>query len=88
LWRQVCDDAPTVIDKTLVTPTFVPACASLTAGKCTTRTSGSQMKVTLKYAAAGSIIFLPTDFRLGPWLRVAIPTDLPAYDYYVMVETH
>jgi hypothetical protein len=88
LWRQVCDDAPSVIDKTLVTPTFVPACAALTAGKCTARTSGTQMKVTLKYTAAGSIIFLPTDFRVGPWLRVAIPTDLPAYDYYVMVETH
>ena len=32
LWRQVCDDAPTVVDKTLVTPTFSPACAALSAG--------------------------------------------------------
>src|SRR3979490_2748718 len=35
LWKQVCDDAPSVIDKTKITPTFSPACASLTAGKCT-----------------------------------------------------
>jgi hypothetical protein len=88
LWKQVCDDAPSVIDKTRITPTFSPACASLTAGKCTGRVAGAQMQITLQYAAAGSLIFLPTDFRLGPWLRVAIPTDLPAYSYFVMVETH
>src|SRR5712691_1217272 len=88
LWKQVCDDAPSVIDKTRITPTFSPACASLTAGKCTGRVAGTQMQITLQYAAAGSLIFLPTDFRLGPWLRVALPTDLPAYTYFVMVETH
>jgi hypothetical protein len=37
---------------------------------------------------ASSLIFLPTTFRLGPWLNVAIPTSLPTYDYYVMVEQH
>jgi hypothetical protein len=87
LWRQVCDDAPSVVDKTLVTPTFAPACATLTAGKCTGRTAFSQMHITLQYNAS-SIIFLPSTFRLGPWLNVAIPTSLPAYDYYVMVEQH
>jgi hypothetical protein len=87
LWKQVCDDAPSVIDPNKVTPTFTPACASLSAGKCTARTSGIQMKISLSYNAS-SIIFLPTAFRLGPWLNVAIPTSLPAYDYYVMVETH
>ena|ERR1700687_4916525 len=87
LWRQVCDDAPTVIDKTLVTPTFSPACASLTGGHCTGRNAFSQMHITLQYDAS-TIIFLPSTFRLGPWLNVAIPTSLPAYDYYVMVEQH
>jgi TadE-like protein len=87
LWRQVCDDAPTVVDKTKVTPTFSPACASLTALKCTGRNALTQMHITLQYDAS-SIIFLPATFRLGPWLNVAIPTSLPAYDYYVMVEQH
>jgi hypothetical protein len=87
LWKQVCDDAPSVIDPTRVTPTFTPACATLTSGKCTSRTSGTQMKISLAYNAS-SIIFLPTTFRLGPWLNVAMPTALPTYDYYVMVETH
>jgi len=73
LWKQVCDDAPSVVDKTLVTPTFAPACATLTAGKCTGRTAFSQMHITLQYNAS-SIIFLPTTFRLGPFLNVTIPT--------------
>src|SRR6266852_1160801 len=73
LWKQVCDDAPTVIDKTLVTPTFSPACATLSAGKCTGRTAFSQMHITLQYNAS-SIIFLPTTFRLGPFLNATIPT--------------
>ena len=88
LWRQVCDDAPTVIDPARLTPTFTPACASLTAGKCTGRTAGTQMTITLQYTAAGSIVFLPTNFQLGPWLKVAIPIDIPSYSYFVMVETH
>jgi hypothetical protein len=87
LWRQVCDDAPSVIDKTQVKPTFTPACASLTAGKCTGRDALTQMHIKLHYDAL-SIFFLPTDFRLGPWLHVTIPTSLPDYDYYVMVEQH
>jgi hypothetical protein len=87
LWKQVCDDAPTVIDKTLVTPTFSPACATLTGNKCTGRTAFSQMHITMQYNAS-SIIFLPTTFRLGPFFNVTIPTSLPAYDYYVMVEQH
>src|SRR6266852_9558426 len=73
LWKQVCDDAPTVVDKTLVTPTFSPACATLSAGKCTGRTAFSQMHITLQYNAS-SIIFLPTTFRLGPFLNATIPT--------------
>ena len=88
LYKQVCDDAPTVIDPNhLQTPTFSPACSTLSSGKCTSRTTGTQMHITLSYDAA-SIIFLPTNFKLGPWLQVRMPTALPAYDYYVMVEIH
>jgi hypothetical protein len=88
LWKQVCDDAPSVIDKNLITSvTFVQPCATLTALKCPLRLSGAPVHVHLQYNAA-SIIFLPTMFRLGPWLNVAMPTGLPSYDYYVMVEPH
>jgi hypothetical protein len=45
------------------------------------------MQITLTYDAS-SIIFLPVNFRLGPWLQVAMPTALPSYTYFVMVETH
>jgi Flp pilus assembly protein TadG len=88
LWKQVCDDAPAVIDPTRVTAAFTPACAALNAqNKCASRTSGTQMQITLTYNAS-SIIFLPVNFRLGPWLQVAMPTTLPPYTYFVMVETH
>src|SRR5882762_6011237 len=66
LWKQVCDDAPAVIDPTRVTAAFSPACAALNAqNKCASRTSGTQMQITLTYNAS-SIIFLPVNFRLGP----------------------
>jgi TadE-like protein len=89
LWKQVCDDAPSVIDSTRITQvTFSPACATLTSGKCTTpRLGGTTMHISVNYDAR-SLIFLPTQFRLGPWLNVAIPSSLPAYNYWVMVEPH
>ncbi len=37
---------------------------------------------------ASSILFLPSAFRLGPWLNVTVPTALPSYDYSIMVEQH
>src|SRR5713226_8073823 len=58
LWKQVCDDAPAVIDPTRVTAAFSPACSVLSSNKCTLRTSGTQMQITLTYNAS-SIIFLP-----------------------------
>jgi hypothetical protein len=87
LWKQVCDDAPTVIDSSRVTPSFTPTCASLSSGKCANRPALSSLHIAMTYNAS-SLIFLPTTFRLGPWLNVAIPTSLPTYDYYVMVEQH
>ena len=87
LWKQLCADAPTVIDSTRLSLVVTPACASLTGGACAGRSVGSEIKVTVTYNAASSI-FLPSNFRLGPWLNVAIPTTLPAYDYSIMVEPH
>jgi hypothetical protein len=88
LMGQVCADTPSVVDPDSVTPLFNPACVTLSgAGHCTSRPSAQRMQVTLSYDAS-KIIFLPSRFRLGPWLDVAIPTTLPAYDYYVMVEPH
>jgi hypothetical protein len=78
------NDMPSVIDPTLTTLAILPTC-SVT--PCTARAAYTQLHITLSYNAA-SIIFLPTNFRLGPWLNVKLPTALPAYDYYVMVETH
>jgi Flp pilus assembly protein TadG len=87
LWNQVCDDAPSVINAANVLPSFSPICATLSNGKCALRTAGTAVHISLTYNAS-SIIFLPTHFRLGSFLQVEMPSTLPAYDYYVMVEQH
>jgi TadE-like protein len=89
LWAHVCGDLPSVIDPMRVqdAPLVTPACASLSGGRCTSRTTGSQLHIQMAYDAS-TITFLPTTFRLGPWFQVSIPAALPTYDYYVMVEQH
>jgi hypothetical protein len=87
LWKQVCDDAPSVVDRTKVIPSFSIACAAFTSGRCAGRTVGVAITTTLTYDASSSV-FLPTNFRLGPWLQVKIPGSQMTYDYTVMVEPH
>lgn len=67
-----------------VTVTPTPACAALTAGHCTGRSSGTVVSVQITYDVA-HIIFLPTDFGFGT-LRFTVPTHLPPYQVSVMVE--
>jgi hypothetical protein len=95
LWRQLCGDAPSVIDPTKLTLSVVAgtdgqtrACRPLPAnGKCASRPAGTELRLRLAYDAS-TIIFLPSNFRLGPWMQVKIPTTLPPYDYSIMVEQH
>jgi Flp pilus assembly protein TadG len=77
-------DMPSVIDPTQTSVTLSPTC-SVT--PCTARTAYSPLQLTVSYNAS-SIIFLPSTFRLGPWLNVVMPTALPPYQYQVMVEQH
>jgi Flp pilus assembly protein TadG len=85
LTAYVNADLPTEISSSHLTVSAVPGCTALAAGHCSSRSSGSQQKITLTYDASGSV-FLPTTFRMGAWFEVAIPANIPAYDYYVMVE--
>lgn len=95
LWKQLCDDAPSVIDPHKITLSAQPSadtvtrsCASLNAtNHCTLRLAGQELHMRLSYDAS-SIMFLPTQFRFGPWINVGLPTSLPNYDYSVMVEQH
>ena len=87
-WKQVCDDAPGVINTNSITQVSLsPACSALVNSHCTGRTPGSQLTVTLTYDASASV-FLPTTLRLGPWFTVALPSSTFAYDYTVMIEPH
>ncbi|MBV8716417.1 MAG: pilus assembly protein [Chloroflexi bacterium] len=50
------------------------------------RAPGATLYVQLQYNVAGShVLFLPTNFRIGS-LEVNVPTSLPAYRVYVLVE--
>jgi hypothetical protein len=94
LWAQLCADAPSVVDPNKITLSIQPSgdgvtrdCSALASNRCTKRVAGTELKLRLQYDAS-TIIFLPTTFRLGPWLNVAIKSTLPPYDYSVMVEQH
>ena len=49
------------------------------------RDSGQTIYVEMSYDVS-NLLFLPSTFQLSPQLKVAIPTGLPAYRVYVMVE--
>jgi hypothetical protein len=85
LTAYVNGDLPNEISSSHLTVSATPGCPSLVGGHCTSRSSGGQQKVTLTYDASSSV-FLPTNFRMGAWFQVSIPANIPAYDYYVMVE--
>ncbi|HEY0580825.1 MAG TPA: TadE/TadG family type IV pilus assembly protein, partial [Chloroflexota bacterium] len=91
LWAQLCTDAPSVIDPARLSLAIVQgtdgqtrSCAALVGGKCTTRPAGVELRLRVSYDAS-SIIFLPSNFRLGPWFLVKVPTVLPPYDYASIV---
>jgi hypothetical protein len=86
---QARADASSVIDSTRMNVTFSPACATQTNSHCTSRTTGSMLTITVTYDPSNSI-FLPTNLRLGPWLRFDMPSSLSTqtYDYSLMVEPH
>jgi hypothetical protein len=96
LFAQVCADAPSVIDPTKLTFSVIQGsdlqtrtCTlPLVNGRCTARPAYVELRMRIQYDAASSLIFLPTNFRLGPWLQVKVPTNLPPYDLSVMVEQH
>jgi Flp pilus assembly protein TadG len=72
---------PSNLQYTKVTWSISPACTSLPCSRGT----GTDLRTTLTYDAS-SIVFLPTTFGITPWLRVKIPTNLPAYSMTVMVD--
>jgi hypothetical protein len=67
-----------------LTLTFSPACASLTAGKCTGRDPGVTITATSHYVIT-SHLFLPTTFGWGSW-QIAIPQSFADYTISMQVE--
>lgn len=64
-----------------------PRCSSLGAdGRCASRTPGSVQRLALRYdPAVNGRLFLPAQWNL-PFFQVRLPTSLPPYGYFVLVE--
>jgi hypothetical protein len=75
---------PAGISSGALTFAFSPACTSLSSGKCTARTSGTQISVASTYNIT-SHLFLPSSLGWGSMV-VAIPTTLPTYTIFMHVE--
>jgi Flp pilus assembly protein TadG len=75
---------PTVYTMGQMTATFTPCIVS--SGTCShhKRVAGESIFVEMSYDV-GNWIFLPTNFRMSN-LQVRIPTTLPAYRVYTLVE--
>jgi hypothetical protein len=80
----IVGDMPSTISAAQLTARALPACPTLTSGRCSARPAGSTLHVQMVYDVRPTI-FLPTTFSLG-FLQVEVPLALPASDYYVMVE--
>jgi hypothetical protein len=81
----VSADMPSTISGANLTAQALPACPTLAAGHCTGRSAGAALHIRMTYDAH-SVVFLPS-LRLG-FINYSIPTVLPPYDYWVMVEAH
>jgi len=75
---------PSGISSGALTLTFTPPCTALSSGKCTARTSGSQISVRSRYTIT-SHLSVPSSLGWGT-LTVAIPTTLPDYEVFMQVE--
>jgi Flp pilus assembly protein TadG len=82
---QVKSRLPANLNPNNLTVAMSPACAALVNGKCPNRNVGDRITFTLTYDAT-PVIFLPSQFRIGS-LQTQVPTNLPPYTMYMMVET-
>ena len=81
---QVNARLPTNLNSARLTIAITPACTTLVSGKCSARTPGAQLEVTLTYDVT-DILFLPATINL-PGFSASIPRTLPAYSMFVQVE--
>jgi Flp pilus assembly protein TadG len=75
---------PSGITSARLTMTFSPACATLSSGLCTGRTTGTQISVASTYDIT-DVLFLPSTLGWGTW-TIRIPTTLPTYTIFMQVE--
>jgi hypothetical protein len=72
------------VDGGITSVTVSPSCPSLTGGKCTTRTNGDAVTVTVT-ANLARVMFLPTTYGIAP-LQFRLPATMPPIAYTVLLE--
>lgn len=75
---------PAGLSSAALTLAVSPTCTSLTSGRCSGRTGGTELTVTSTYNIT-SHLFLPTSFGYGSMV-VTMPTTLPSYSIVMQVE--
>ncbi|MCC7370495.1 MAG: hypothetical protein IT306_18875 [Chloroflexi bacterium] len=75
---------PGVSNGGITSVTVSPSCASLTGGKCASRSSGDAVTVSVT-ANLSHVMFLPTTIGVAP-LQFRLPSTMPAIAYTVLLE--
>jgi Flp pilus assembly protein TadG len=75
---------PSNLQSAHMTIGITPTCAVLTASKCSGRTTGTTLTVTMTYDAA-QMLFVPNPLHFLGY-SVAMPTSLPAYSISMGIE--
>ena len=82
--QTVRTDLPGLAGSGMGTVTVSPSCAALTASKCSGRSSGDAITVTVNFNPT-AVMFLPTSFGFGKW-SVQFPTGADSARTTVMLE--
>ena len=78
------NNLPGISNGGIASVTVSPSCATLTSGKCASRSSGDAVTVTVT-ANLSRVMFLPTSYGIAP-LQFRLPATMPPVAYTVLLE--
>jgi Flp pilus assembly protein TadG len=82
--RTYATDLPGLGSTGMTSITVSPSCAALSGGKCTGRSSGDAVTITVTTSLT-PVLFLPSSYGVAPY-KINFPTAMPAIAYTVLLE--
>jgi hypothetical protein len=82
--RTYATDLPFLGTTGMTGVTVSPSCTALSGGKCSGRSSGDAITVTITTSLT-PVMFLPSSYGIAPY-KINFPTSLPAIAYTVLLE--